>query len=319
MLRTGRLRADTTVVEANVAYPTDSGLLAKGVAAMAPTGEAAAGPGPGHPHQAGRPDPQRAGPGARSIGANLRRRSDDRLAEVQRLNGELAGIAERTARQADAVARNARRGLRRQVGRTRRAGESAGRPAGTHGAAGSSGRGTDPPAPGRADPGRGDPARVPSRPRRPAHRQGPPRPPRRVRLQGATRRQRRRRHRRPQRRGRQPARRADARPRRRTDHRPHRAGPAGGHRRPGLRRSRRRGPTPRRRCPLRRPSPQGPTHRGPPPDRETTGVPQDGPLENRLRRPDQLRETGLRAQPHPTRRPRRRPNLVRPRQSSPTT
>lgn len=28
MLRTNRLRADTTVVEANVSYPSDSGLLA---------------------------------------------------------------------------------------------------------------------------------------------------------------------------------------------------------------------------------------------------------------------------------------------------
>jgi IS5 family transposase len=31
LLRTGRLRADTTVVPANVSYPTDSGLLAKAV------------------------------------------------------------------------------------------------------------------------------------------------------------------------------------------------------------------------------------------------------------------------------------------------
>ena len=31
LLRTARLRADTTVIGANVAYPTDSGLLAKAV------------------------------------------------------------------------------------------------------------------------------------------------------------------------------------------------------------------------------------------------------------------------------------------------
>ncbi len=37
VLKTNRLRADTTVIEANVAYPTDSGLLAKGVAKMAKT------------------------------------------------------------------------------------------------------------------------------------------------------------------------------------------------------------------------------------------------------------------------------------------
>ena len=35
MLKTNKVRADTTVVPANVAYPTDSGLLAKGVAKMA--------------------------------------------------------------------------------------------------------------------------------------------------------------------------------------------------------------------------------------------------------------------------------------------
>ena len=35
VLKTNKLRADTTVVPANVAYPTDSGLMAKGVAKMA--------------------------------------------------------------------------------------------------------------------------------------------------------------------------------------------------------------------------------------------------------------------------------------------
>jgi len=35
LVRLDRVRADTTVVEANVAYPTDSGLLAKGVAKLA--------------------------------------------------------------------------------------------------------------------------------------------------------------------------------------------------------------------------------------------------------------------------------------------
>src|SRR6201987_5327284 len=38
LLRTRRLRADTTVVPANVAYPTDSGLLAKAVRRLAATG-----------------------------------------------------------------------------------------------------------------------------------------------------------------------------------------------------------------------------------------------------------------------------------------
>ena len=38
LLRTHRVRADTTVVPANVAYPTDSGLLAKAVGRIAATG-----------------------------------------------------------------------------------------------------------------------------------------------------------------------------------------------------------------------------------------------------------------------------------------
>ena len=37
LLRTDKVRADTTVVEADVAYPTDSGLLAKAVAKIART------------------------------------------------------------------------------------------------------------------------------------------------------------------------------------------------------------------------------------------------------------------------------------------
>ena len=39
VLRTNRLRADTTVIPANVAYPTDSGLLAKAVKRIAVTGQ----------------------------------------------------------------------------------------------------------------------------------------------------------------------------------------------------------------------------------------------------------------------------------------
>ena len=39
VLRTNRLRADTTVVPANVTYPTDSGLLAKAIKRIAVTGQ----------------------------------------------------------------------------------------------------------------------------------------------------------------------------------------------------------------------------------------------------------------------------------------
>jgi IS5 family transposase len=50
LLRTGRVRADTTVICANVAYPTEVGLLAKAVVKLVRTARRvqAAGGAPGH-------------------------------------------------------------------------------------------------------------------------------------------------------------------------------------------------------------------------------------------------------------------------------
>jgi IS5 family transposase len=62
VLRTNRLRADTTVVEANVAYPTDSGLLAKGVAKGGGGGEQAAPDGAWRPARKWWTRPARPGP-----------------------------------------------------------------------------------------------------------------------------------------------------------------------------------------------------------------------------------------------------------------
>jgi IS5 family transposase len=110
VLKTNRLRADTTVIEANVAYPSDAGLLAKGVARMAKTAKRLKAMGLAtRTRLADRTRSVRSR--ARSINANLRRRTDDKLAEVKRINGELAEIAVRVAGQADAVVRNARRKL----------------------------------------------------------------------------------------------------------------------------------------------------------------------------------------------------------------
>lgn len=112
VLKTNRVRADTTVVEANVAYPTDSGLLAKGVARMAAATKRLKAMGLATRTRFA--DRTRAArQRAHSINANLRRRNDDKLAEVRRINAELAVIAKRTVRQADAVVGNARRALRR--------------------------------------------------------------------------------------------------------------------------------------------------------------------------------------------------------------
>jgi IS5 family transposase len=110
VLKTNRVRADTTVIEANVAYPSDSSLLAKGVAKMAATTKKLKAMGLATRTKfADKTRTVRSR--ARAINANLRRRTDDKLAIVKRINGELAGVAERVARQADAVVRNARRKL----------------------------------------------------------------------------------------------------------------------------------------------------------------------------------------------------------------
>ena len=111
VLKTNRVRADTTVIEANVAYPSDSSLLAKGVAKMAAGAKKLKTMGLAtRTRLADKTRTVRSR--ARSINANLRRRTDDKIAEVRRINGDLAAIAGRVARQADAVVRNARRKLR---------------------------------------------------------------------------------------------------------------------------------------------------------------------------------------------------------------
>jgi IS5 family transposase len=112
VLKTNRVRADTTVVPANVAYPTDSGLLAKGVAKMAKAVERLKAGGLA-PRIATRDRTQLVRRHARSIGANLRRRTDEAKGEVMAINARMARIASEAVREARAVALNARRMLRR--------------------------------------------------------------------------------------------------------------------------------------------------------------------------------------------------------------
>jgi hypothetical protein len=68
LLRTDRVRADTTVVAAAVAYPTDSGLLAKAIGTMARTVERIKGA-DGATRTRARDRRRSAGRRARSIGA----------------------------------------------------------------------------------------------------------------------------------------------------------------------------------------------------------------------------------------------------------
>jgi IS5 family transposase len=116
VLRTSRVRADTTVVPANVCYPTDSGLLAKAIRRIGAAGQRI--------HNAGgavrtrlRDRSRAAGKRAHGIAAKLRSRRQlgrDQVKDgVQRITGELADLAQAAARDAQRLLINARRALRR--------------------------------------------------------------------------------------------------------------------------------------------------------------------------------------------------------------
>jgi IS5 family transposase len=111
LLRIHRVRADTTVVEANVAYPVDSSLLAKGVARVAKLARRAKAHGLARRTRM-RDRSRGANRRARQIVNTLRRRGELARDELRRLNAEMADIAARAVREADAVVRNARRKLR---------------------------------------------------------------------------------------------------------------------------------------------------------------------------------------------------------------
>jgi len=119
LLRTDRVRADTTVVDADVAYPTDTGLLAKAVGKIARTVQRIKAAG-GAPRTKSRDRRRAAGRRARSIASKLKLRGaqqrEEAQATVRRITGELADLAEAASREADAVLRNARRALRRATG-----------------------------------------------------------------------------------------------------------------------------------------------------------------------------------------------------------
>lgn len=113
VLKTNRVRADTTVVAANVAYPVDSSLLAKGVAKMTTAAKKLQGLGlAGRTRMRDRTRSVRSR--ARAMGATQRRRTGEAKAQVKAINAELAAIATRAVAEARAVVRNARRSLRRR-------------------------------------------------------------------------------------------------------------------------------------------------------------------------------------------------------------
>jgi transposase, IS5 family len=114
LLRTSRLRADTTVVPANVCYPTDSGLLAKAVRRIAVTARRIQAAG-GARRTRVRDRSRSAGRRAHGIAARLRLRGAQGRGEAQatvlRITRELAGLAGRAAADAERLLANARRAL----------------------------------------------------------------------------------------------------------------------------------------------------------------------------------------------------------------
>jgi transposase, IS5 family len=120
VLRLDKVRVDTTVLPANVAYPTDSGLLAKGVAKMARLVKRLQAAGLAS-RTVTRDRTRSVRRRAHDIGAWLRRRSDEAKAEVLAITAELAEIGETASTEALRVVANARRSLARSGQATGRA------------------------------------------------------------------------------------------------------------------------------------------------------------------------------------------------------
>lgn len=113
LVRMHKVRTDTTVVEADVAYPTDSGLLAKAVTRISASVKKVKAAG-GATRTTTRDRSRSAGKRARSIAANLKRRTGEAKDEVRRITGDLADLAGTAAVEAERVISNAKRALRRQ-------------------------------------------------------------------------------------------------------------------------------------------------------------------------------------------------------------
>jgi len=112
VLRTQRVRADTTVVAANVCYPTDAGLLARAIGKLHTTiGRIQATGGASRTRVRDRRRSARRR--AHQLAKTLRARSEQAKQAVLRTTGELATLAEQAVGDAARVARNAHRHLAR--------------------------------------------------------------------------------------------------------------------------------------------------------------------------------------------------------------
>jgi len=113
------LRADTTVVPADIRYPTDSGLLVRGITKAAGLVGRIQAAGIA-PRTAFDDTTAVARQAAHRIGSKLRRRSEEAKTEVLAITGELADLAETAVEQAKRVLGNAKRAGERPVRRLRR-------------------------------------------------------------------------------------------------------------------------------------------------------------------------------------------------------
>jgi transposase, IS5 family len=115
LLRGRKLRVDTTVVEADIDYPTDADLLEQAVRKLGGLvrrikGRSAAS------RTRFRDRGRAAGRRMKQLARTLRRRTGVAMVEVDRLTGEVAAIARATLREVQVVARNARHALTRRPG-----------------------------------------------------------------------------------------------------------------------------------------------------------------------------------------------------------
>jgi transposase, IS5 family len=115
LLRARKLRVDTTVVEADIDYPTDADLLEGAVRKLGGLVRRIKGRGAASRTRF-RDRGRAAGRRMKQLARTLRRRTGVAMGEVDRLTGQIAGIARRSLRQVQVVARNARRTLARRPG-----------------------------------------------------------------------------------------------------------------------------------------------------------------------------------------------------------
>ena len=163
--RARAVRIDSTVIEADVKYPTDAELAAHGVRALAREGGKLAQK-IGQTEARVRDRSRALGRRLRAISRTLRRRSGQAKSEVLGLTAQTGELLERSVREARRLAVRARasaRGPRAQASSARRPGWRAGRPL-------REGRRADQAAPGRRADHR--PVDLARRPRRQADRKG---------------------------------------------------------------------------------------------------------------------------------------------------